>query len=331
MRSGRSRTPAKLLVTAMEMEELSDSLLLDQIEPVNILGIGTYGVVYQARVRSTGQTIAVKKTRSQDDFLKGIKERGGIPATTFRELDILQQLRECPYVSQLLSYEIGVGPCPSFFFECLTMNLYMFIRAQPRASHHVPHYKSICEQLLCALVYCHELGILHRDIKPENILIDPCRVRVQLADFGLARKIIFSHRASLTIVTSPYRAPELLFGEKHYTKAIDMWAIGCVFIDMSHVTGLGFRSIFHDPKEDPLVILTKIFNVLGKGFTAFQCPQCRNGVPPTFDQLDLPEYSSLQFFAPHAPLALVEGLVCLDPEKRFTAQKALEVCRDLQF
>src|SRR6516164_9761790 len=65
---------------------------------------------------------------------------------------------------------------------------------------------------------------------------------VKIADFGLAR-IFHSPIRPLfengVVVTIWYRAPELLLGSKHYTKAVDMWAVGCIFAEL-----LSLRPIF---------------------------------------------------------------------------------------
>lgn len=133
-------------------------------------------------------------------------------------------------------------------------------------------YKSVLWQLLNAINYLHSNWIIHRDLKPSNILVNGKRtvdpndknsvkraaglvkvgtspvwacnfvLRCVLifsshfsADFGLAR-VFQSPLRPLSdnglVVTIWYRAPELLLGAKHYTRAIDIWAIGCIFAEL---------------------------------------------------------------------------------------------------
>ena len=106
--------------------------------------------------------------------------------------------------------------------------------------------KSLMYQILDGIHYLHENWVLHRffnpqnnfsnrsrDLKPANILVmgeGEERGRVKIADMGFAR-LFNSPLKPLAdldpvVVTFWYRAPELLLGARHYTKAIDIWAIG---------------------------------------------------------------------------------------------------------
>ena len=92
-----------------------------------------------------------------------------------------------------------------------------------RASISLAVLKSLTYQLLNGLVYLHSCHILHRDLKPANILITSTGV-VKIGDLGLAR-LIYEPLQPLfagdkVVVTIWYRAPELLMGAKHYTKAV---------------------------------------------------------------------------------------------------------------
>ena len=94
-----------------------------------------------------------------------------------------------------------------------------------------------------AVAHLHQNGVMHRDLKPCNILItsgDPGSAepgQVKLADLGLAR--VFQNpihalaKTDPVVVTIWYRAPELLLGSKHYTCAIDTWALGCIFAELA--------------------------------------------------------------------------------------------------
>lgn len=110
-------------------------------------------------------------------------------------------------------------------------------------------------QLLCGVHFLHSNFVLHRDLKPANILVTSEGV-VKIGDLGLARlwhKPLAQgglYGGDKVVVTIWYRAPELIMGAKHYTAAIDIWAIGCIYAEL-----LSLRPIFkgdeakHDSKK----------------------------------------------------------------------------------
>ncbi len=95
------------------------------------------------------------------------------------------------------------------------------------------HNKYIIYQLLKALKYMHSGDLIHRDLKPSNLLLNSeCHMKV--ADFGLARSCSQSQNDCTApimteyVATRWYRAPEILLGSTKYTKAVDMWSVGCI-------------------------------------------------------------------------------------------------------
>jgi cyclin-dependent kinase 8/11 len=130
--------------------------------------------------------------------------------------------------------------------------------------------KSCVHQLLNGVIYLHSCHILHRDLKPANILISSSGV-VKIGDLGLAR-ITYSPIHSLytgdkVVVTIWYRAPELLLGARHYNKAIDVWAVGCVMAELISLRPIfkGEEAKLDQKKNVPFQKdqLMKVFDVLG--------------------------------------------------------------------
>lgn len=86
-------------------------------------------------------------------------------------------------------------------------------------------------QILKAMVFVHSHNIIHRDVKPENMLLSKNGV-LKICDFGFARSAAKDKEFTGYVSTRWYRAPELLVGERNYGKAVDVWAIGCIFIEL---------------------------------------------------------------------------------------------------
>ena len=138
--------------------------------------------------------------------------------------------------------------------------------------HQIPTavLKSLIYQLFNGLLYLHESHILHRDLKPANILITSAGV-VKIGDLGLARltyqplQPLFA--GDKVVVTIWYRAPELLMGAKHYHKAVDCWAVGCVIAELASLRPIfkGEEAKLDSKKNVPFQKdqLLKILEVLG--------------------------------------------------------------------
>lgn len=94
------------------------------------------------------------------------------------------------------------------------------------------HIQYFMYQLLRGCLYIHSANIIHRDLKPSNLLLNKnCDLKV--CDFGLARGYEES-TTTLTeyVVTRWYRAPEVILNASHYSNALDVWSIGCIFAEL---------------------------------------------------------------------------------------------------
>ncbi|KAF4449979.1 CAMK/RAD53 protein kinase [Fusarium austroafricanum] len=155
-------------------------------------------------------------------------------------------------------------------------------------------------QLFQGVKYLHERNIVHRDIKPENILLVDKNLHVKLADFGLA-KIIGEESFTTTLCGTPsYVAPEILADSKQrkYTKAVDVWSLGVVL----YICLCGFP-----PFSDELY---------SRDFPFTLSQQIKSG---RFD------YPSPYWDSVGDPaLDLIDSMLIVDPEKRFTIDQCLQ-------
>lgn len=86
-------------------------------------------------------------------------------------------------------------------------------------------------QLLRGLKYIHSANVIHRDLKPSNLLLN-ANCDLKICDFGLARPTSENEFMTEYVVTRWYRAPELLLNSSDYTAAIDVWSVGCIFMEL---------------------------------------------------------------------------------------------------
>ena len=116
--------------------------------------------------------------------------------------------------------------------------------------------KSYMEMLLKGVAYLHQQNIMHRDLKPANLLLSK-EGHLKIADLGLSR--VFSkdgRQYSHQVATRWYRAPELLYGSRNYTEAVDLWSVGCIFGEL-----LNNSPIF--PGENDIDQLGIVIRILG--------------------------------------------------------------------
>lgn len=156
--------------------------------------------------------------------------------------------------------------------ECMEQNLYQMMRHRRRRVFSIPSLKSILAQILAGIRHIHEQDFFHRDVKPENILISPStryfdnewlsqghytdNYVVKLADFGLARHTSNKNPYTAYVSTRWYRSPEILLRSGYYSKPLDVWAFGCVAVEVTI-----FKPLF--PGSNEMDQIWKILEVLG--------------------------------------------------------------------
>ncbi|EGS19704.1 uncharacterized protein CTHT_0041860 [Thermochaetoides thermophila DSM 1495] len=214
----------------------------DKYKVIGFISSGTYGRVYKALGRQ-GQPgeFAIKKFKPDKEGEQATYT--GISQSAIREMALCSELSH-PNIIKLIEI-ILEDKCIFMVFEYAEHDLLQIIHhhtQQPR--HPIPPstIKSIMFQLLNGCQYLHSNWVLHRDLKPANIMVTSAG-EVKIGDLGLARlsyKPLHSlYSGDKVVVTIWYRAPELLLGSRHYTPAIDMWAVGCIFAEL-----LSLRPIF---------------------------------------------------------------------------------------
>ncbi|XP_072501862.1 cyclin-dependent kinase 3 isoform X1 [Notamacropus eugenii] len=284
------------------------SASMDVFQKVEKIGEGTYGVVYKARNRQTGQLVALKKIRLDS-------ETEGVPSTAIREISLLKELKH-PNIVRLLDV-VHSEKKLYLVFEFLSQDLKKYMDSAAATELPLHLVKSYLFQLLQGVNFCHSHRVIHRDLKPQNLLINELGA-IKLADFGLARAFGVPLRTyTHEVVTLWYRAPEILLGCKFYSTAVDVWSIGCIFAEM--VTR---RALF--PGDSEIDQLFRIFRTLGTPSEAMwpgvtQLPDYKGSFPKWTKKSIEEIVPSLD---PEGKDLLMQ-LLQYDPNRRISAKAAL--------
>jgi serine/threonine protein kinase len=221
-------------------------------EVVKELGRGTMGVVYQAHDPQIDRMVALKVLRpdrvvSQDFVLRFLREAKAIGRISHPNI--------------VTVYDVGQDHGTIYiameFLEGRPLNEVIKGRTLP-----LEEAVQMCSEVAEALGYAHSKGITHRDIKPSNIILTPDR-QTKLTDFGIARiedpDAAQQTQAGDILGTPVYMAPEQVMGQKADGRT-DLYALGVILYEMvvgkrpfggGNIAAI-FRSITHDPPEDPM-------------------------------------------------------------------------------
>lgn len=301
----------------MNVSEVEDHIS-QKYEIKKRLGKGAYGIVWKGIDRKTGEIVAVKKIfdafRNRTDAQR-----------TFREIMFLQEFREHPNIVKLQNVIRAQNDKDIYLvFEYMETDLHAVIKKGNLLKD--IHKRYVMYQLLKATKFLHSGNVIHRDQKPSNILLDTdCFVK--LCDFGLARSLYQIQEdpgnPALTeyVATRWYRAPEILLASSRYTKGVDMWSVGCILGEML----LG----------KPLFPGTSTINQIEKILSVIAPPSNEDVVSIKSDyggsviqrMLSRPRVPLEELLPPSTPpdaLDLISRLLVFNPDKRLTADEALE-------
>ncbi|KAF9932755.1 Cyclin-dependent kinase catalytic subunit [Linnemannia zychae] len=276
----KRETESKPLEERRKEEEEKETGPYQKLEKI---GEGTYGVVYKAT--TTGQVVAMKKIRLENE-----------------DEDIVYEESKLFLVFEFLE---------------LDLKKYMDNPANVRHPAGLPmeQVKNYLYQLIQGVEFCHRRRILHRDLKPQNLLIDENR-NLKLADFGLARAFGIPLRTyTHEVITLWYRAPEILLGSRHYSTAVDMWSIGCIFAEM-----ITKRPLF--PGDSEIDELFKIFKILGTpNETVWPGVSSLKDWNPEFPVWQRKDLKTLIPGLNNEGLDLLEQLIDYSPARRISAKR----------
>ncbi|KAH3662123.1 hypothetical protein OGAPHI_006304 [Ogataea philodendri] len=283
-------------------------------ERINQVGEGTYGKVYKAKNKITGQLVALKRLRLES-------EREGFPITASREIGLLQSFNHPNIVG--LSEMMVEKNAVYMVFTYMNHDLAGILQ-QAEIVISDGEKKNIFKQLLRGINYLHAKKVIHRDIKGSNILLDDKGV-LKITDFGLARRMkninsnVESPNYTNRVITLWYRPPEILLGSTDYGREVDIWGIGCILIEL-----FTRHAIFQG--TDEIDQLWKVYDIMGT-ITVEEWPDCNT--LPWFEMLrpnsHKPSLFRHKFGSLLSPQCfnLATKLLAKNPKNRISASDAL--------
>eukprot|EP00038_Savillea_parva_P031177 m.83489 g.83489 ORF g.83489 m.83489 type:complete len:416 (+) comp9542_c0_seq1:245-1492(+) len=252
--------------------------VFDYYEKLGLVGEGTFGKVFKLTEKE-GDRTKFYAAKCMIVHRQGYKD--GLNISTCREIALLREMEhrnvikvQKVFLNHTRLHEDSAQVSLLVDFAEYDMNDIIIYHHKRKTRPKETMFKSMMHQLLKGMQYLHTNWIFHRDLKPANVLImgiDEGTVDkgcVKIADLGMARLFNAPLRplvaVDAVVTTFWYRAPELLLGAQHYTKAVDMWAIGCIMAELATCAAL-FQGPRIEETKDPYhkQQLELIFDALG--------------------------------------------------------------------
>lgn len=281
--------------------------------PIKVIGHGAYGIVIACKDNVSGGKVAIKK----------------IPGAFSDVIEAKRVLRE---IKLLLAFDHDNLMCAMEVFrppsQSKCQDIYIVSALMETDLHRIiyskqdltdDHTQYFTYQILRALKYMHSAQVLHRDLKPSNVLLNS-NCDLKICDFGLARGIHEESDLTEYVVTRWYRAPEIMLSCQQYSKAVDVWSVGCILAEL-----IARKPLF--PGDDYIHQLQLITQKIG--------------TPASEDMAFIRSDRARRFMA-HLPLCpktrwsdlfrgvnaqaldLLDKMLVFNPAKRITVQEALK-------
>ncbi|XP_037719529.1 calcium/calmodulin-dependent protein kinase type 1 isoform X2 [Drosophila subpulchrella] len=268
---------------AKDIRELNKQVSIEEKYNLHgLLGTGAFSEVRLAESKETpGDHFAVKIIDKK--ALKGKEE------SLENEIRVLRRLTHPNIVQLLETYE---DKSKVYLVMELVTGGELFDRIVEKGSYTEKDASHLIRQILEAVDYMHEQGVVHRDLKPENLLYysPDDDSKIMISDFGLS-KMEDSGIMATACGTPGYVAPEVL-AQKPYGKAVDVWSIGVI----SYILLCGYPP-FYDEND------ANLFAQILKGEFEF----------------DSPYWDEISESAKH----FIKNLMCVSVEMRYTCKQAL--------
>lgn len=222
---------------------------MEKYEVIETLGDGAFGIVYKAIHNQTKEVVAIKEFKRKFYSIEECKNLREV-----KSLVTLQERQDHENLIKILEMIFTNDKTLYLVFTYMKENLYDVMKSRSIKKFSETQIKCIMHQVIKGIHYMHKYGFFHRDLKPENILVDGDLVKI--ADFGLAREIRSVPPYTDYVSTRWYRAPECLLKSTNYNSPVDIWALGCIMVELFNL-----KPIF--PGNSEKEVLFKICGAIG--------------------------------------------------------------------
>lgn len=184
----------------------------------DIIGKGSFSIVYKGFNYKTNEKVAIKKiiSNKNDKYI-------------FNEIHILTQFKNTNNIINLLNY-YNIDNIIYIVFNYCSISLDKFIKQNTYIKEDLA--QNYFSQIVNGLNVLYNNNIYHRDIKPQNILIE--NNTIFICDFGLSKFISNNYDDNIkqSIVGSPlFMSPEI-YNNMEYDLKSDLWSLGLVLFEM---------------------------------------------------------------------------------------------------
>ncbi|KAJ3431783.1 homeodomain interacting protein kinase isoform a [Anaeramoeba flamelloides] len=207
---------AELIIFVNEILSTKDK----RYQVLELLGSGTFGQVVHCKDLDTQNCVAIKIVKNLPAYFN----------QAITEIQILNYIKDekKPVVHFLHHFVYQNHMC--LVFELLSINLFELIKINYYQGLELKLIYCFAIQILIALIHLYDHGIIHCDLKPENILLDnDSPIKIKIVDFGSA--CFLNNKMYSYIQSRYYRSPEVIL-RLPYTQAIDMWSLGCIITEL---------------------------------------------------------------------------------------------------